>query len=403
MESANKGSLTVSARESDHRVMPFVLPLAFVGPLSIDAFLPGMQSIGGHFSVNVEATSTLLSGYLLGYAFMALWHGALADAFGRKAPTLVTTAIYVAASFYCAAAETLGQLQVGRLMQGLVAGAGLVIARAMLRDVFTGAELQRRFSLLVATLAIPPVVGPLLGGELVQLASWRAIFFALGALGLTLLICCAAWMPETLARARRSRLRPKDLLKAYARVGFNRDFFLPIGATAFLFAGQFVYIGGSPAIILRHYGLTERDFAQLFLPVTAGVVLGGVVGSWMAAKVKPRSQALAGLVLACTGAAIDIVIGARVWQMFPITFFPSLLYAMGIVLVTPVATSETLSRAAANVGVVSSCQVFTQTMGLVAAAWFVVPHFENTLLGLALAKAALCLAGTITWIVSRRR
>lgn len=381
-------------------VMPFALALSIVGPLSIDAFLPSVQAIEAEFAIPPANSTSLLSYYLAAYALMTLWHGALTDAFGRRTAALSTLTLYTLTSVFCAFAMSFSQLQFGRVAQGFVSGAGLVVARAMLRDTFVGPQLQRRFSILVACLAVPPVLGPLLGGMLVHQGSWRWTFYGLSALALALLIAATVGMPETLAPDRRTTFRVAPLLRSYGCVLSRAAFLLPIGATALLFAGQFVYIGGSPAIIVRHYGMNETDFVLLFIPITIGVVLGGLVGARAARSVAPGIQATIGLALAAAASALDVVIAATHWSFPPLTFTPSMLYAFGLVLVTPVATTQTLARATQNAGIVSSCQVFLQMLGMLLAAWIVVPLLQHSLLALACAKAALLAGACLLWFAS---
>ncbi|MGH8712629.1 MAG: MFS transporter, partial [Casimicrobiaceae bacterium] len=156
--------------------------LAMLGPFSIDAYLPAFHDIGREFDVPPIAVQQTLSVYLFAYAFMMLWHGALADALGRRPVVLANLGLYALATLGCAIAGNIETLWLFRALQGICAGAGIVIGRAIIRDRFHGAEAQRLMSQITMVFGIAPAIAPVLGGVLLNLSGWRAIFWVLLAL-----------------------------------------------------------------------------------------------------------------------------------------------------------------------------------------------------------------------------
>jgi DHA1 family bicyclomycin/chloramphenicol resistance-like MFS transporter len=183
-----------------------IAALAMLGPFSIDAYLPAFHAIGSEFGVPQIAVQQTLSIYLFAYAFMMLWHGALADALGRRPVVLASLAIYALATLGCAIAGNIETLWLFRTLQGLCAGAGIVVGRAIIRDRFHGAEAQRLMSQITLVFGVAPAIAPVLGGLLLNVFGWRAVFWLLLALVIALLTWASKRLPETLPVSARQSL-----------------------------------------------------------------------------------------------------------------------------------------------------------------------------------------------------
>ncbi|MBI5545750.1 MAG: MFS transporter, partial [Deltaproteobacteria bacterium] len=192
--------------------------VAAVGPFCIDAYLPSMTEIGRTFGVPMLAVQQTLTAYMAPFAVMTLWHGALSDKWGRRRVTLVAMALFGLASLGCAAASDLDTLLVFRALQGMTAGAGMVVGRAVVRDLRDGAEAQRMMSLVSLVFAIAPAVSPLIGGWLHHWFGWRAVFLFMAAFALAILVWCWRSLPESLPPERRQPFRPAFLLRSYGKV-----------------------------------------------------------------------------------------------------------------------------------------------------------------------------------------
>jgi len=200
--------------------------LAMLGPFSIDVYLPAFHEIGRDFDVAPLAVQQTLSSYLFAYAFMMLWHGALSDALGRRPLVIVGLGVYALATLGCAIAGNIETMWLFRALQGVCAGSGLVVGRAIIRDRFQGPEAQRVMSQITLVFGIAPAIAPVLGGVLLNAFGWRSIFWVLLALVILLLTWSAKRLPETLPVAQRQSLHPRDLWRNYVSVLRNRDFLL---------------------------------------------------------------------------------------------------------------------------------------------------------------------------------
>src|SRR5690348_3575979 len=203
-----------------------IAALAMLGPFSIDAYLPAFHDIRQEFDVPPIAVQQTLSLYLFAYAFMMLWHGAFADALGRRPVVLASLVTYAIATLGCAIAGNIETLWLFRAMQGLCAGAGIVVGRAIIRDRFHGAEAQRLMSQITLVFGVAPAIAPVLGGVLLNTLGWRAVFWVLLLLVVALLTWASKRLPETLAVSARQSLLPRHLWRNYVNVLLRPEFLL---------------------------------------------------------------------------------------------------------------------------------------------------------------------------------
>jgi DHA1 family bicyclomycin/chloramphenicol resistance-like MFS transporter len=237
--------------------------LTAFAPVSVDLYLPAFPSIAEHFGSGVGSVQLSLSTYMVGLALGQVLYGRLSDIHGRRRPMLAGIALYVAASIACGFAPSVEALIGLRLLQGVGGCAGIVIARAVVRDLYAGAEAARFFSLLMLVFGVAPVVAPLLGGQILAVASWEAIFFALAVYGLA---CCAAvvWLPETLPPERRRASGLSDALASYRLVVVNRAFLAYALAGTLGIAALMAYLAASPAVVIDQLGISPQAFGLVF-------------------------------------------------------------------------------------------------------------------------------------------
>ena len=254
-----------------------IAALAMLGPFSIDAYLPAFHAIGSEFGVPQIAVQQTLSVYLFAYAFMMLWHGALADALGRRPVVLASLAIYALATLGCAIAGNIETLWLFRALQGLCAGAGIVVGRAIIRDRFHGAEAQRLMSQITLVFGVAPAIAPVVGGVLLNVFGWRAVFWLLLALVVALLTWASKRLPETLPVSARQSLLPRHLWRNYVNVLRRPEFLLLAAIPALNFAAFFLYIASAPSFLMDLLGVSSYGFAWLFIPMITGVMIGAFI------------------------------------------------------------------------------------------------------------------------------
>src|SRR5450631_364034 len=195
-----------------------------LGPFSIDVYLPAFHDIGRDLKVAPLAVQQTLSSFLFAYAFMMLWHGALSDALGRRPVVLVGLGVYAVATLGCAIAGNIETLWLFRALQGVCAGTGLVVGRAIIRDRFHGAEAQRLMSQITLVFGIAPAMAPVMGGVLLNTMGWRSIFWTMLVLVVALLIWSVRSLPETLPVHARQSLAPMQLWRNDSSVLRHREF-----------------------------------------------------------------------------------------------------------------------------------------------------------------------------------
>jgi len=379
-----------------------IAALAMLGPFSIDAYLPAFHEIGREFDVPPIAVQQTLSVYLFAYAFMMLWHGALADALGRRPVVLASLAIYALASLGCAIAGNIETLWLFRALQGLCAGAGIVVGRAIIRDRFHGAEAQRLMSQITLVFGVAPAIAPVLGGVLLNTFGWRAVFWVLLALVIGLLTWATKRLPETLAPSNRQSLLPRHLWRNYVNV-LRRPEFLLLGAIPALnFAAFFLYIAGAPSFLMDLLGVSSYGFAWLFIPMITGVMIGALISGRVAGMMTPHRTIGLGYGLMFVGVATDLGVATFVPPSVPWHVLPIMIYAMGSSVTMPSATLLLLDFFPTMRGLASSLQGFLQFLLAAVNAGTIAPMLAGSLLALALGMASFTIASLLLWITYLR-
>lgn len=372
--------------------------LAMFGPFSIDTIFPAFGQIGAQLGADKVAMQQTISVYLLAYAAMSLVHGPLSDAIGRRRVILGGLAVFTLASAGCALATTLPQLLGFRVLQGLSAGVGLIVGRAVIRDVLHGDDAQRLMSQVSMIFGIAPAIAPLIGGWILGWERWPAIFWFLVAFSLALLAATWLALPETHPPAARLPLRPAPLARAYAQIARNPRFLRLAAAGTFNFGALFLYIASAPAFVMDLMRLDERQFGWFFIPMIGGMMLGAFVSGRAAGRVSGLRLANAGF--ACCGVAVAANIAYNLWvpaPSIPWAVLPMSLNAFGVALVFPILTLAILDMYPRQRGSASSLQAFAGLVSNAAIAGVLSPLLSQRGLHLALGAAAFALAGWLFW------
>ncbi|HQS38168.1 MAG TPA: multidrug effflux MFS transporter, partial [Methylotenera sp.] len=247
--------------------------LAALAPFAIDTYLPAFPALESDFQATSLQLQQSLTFYLLPYALMTLWHGAISDSIGRIAAIKWGLGVFVIASIGCAFASNVETLWFFRVLQGLSGGAGNVVARAMVRDLFSGPQAQRVMATVQMLFGIAPAVAPIIGGLLLGI-HWQAIFIFLALYAGVSLLAAMKYLPETMPIEKRVPLSAKQVFKDYKLIFGDKEFNFVVFALGANFAGFFVYVLASPVFLVKHLGLTEHEFGWMFIPTVCGMVLG---------------------------------------------------------------------------------------------------------------------------------
>lgn len=384
--------------------LPFLLAgLAAIGPFAIDTYLPAFHAMALALSASQLEVQQTLTVYMLTFAAMALWHGALSDRFGRRSVIIVATALFALASLVCAAATSIEWLWLGRALQGLAGGAGMIVGRAVIRDIFDGAQAQRAMSRVMMIFGIAPAVAPMVGGALLALAGWRSIFVFLAIFATALSFLTWRYLPETLAPEARHSLHPVKLGRAYLKVAASLAFLLLVGATAMNFSGFFIYVMSAPVFLMDHLGLAETQFAWLFVPAVAGMTFGSMLSGRLAGRWTARRTIHAGFAIMLVAAAVNVALSWLLPPGVPWSVLPVGLYNCGMALAMPSLTLLALDLFPARRGLASSCQSFVQVGLNALAAGLVAPLVWGSPLTLALAMSGFVIGGLAMFIAWARR
>lgn len=396
--------MDAAATKAPHtRALQYLLAaLATLGPFSIDTYMPSFPAIGLALGASPLEVQQTLTSYLVAFAAMMLFHGALSDAFGRRRVVLVSLVFYTAASLGCAFTTDITVLLILRAMQGLAAGAGLVIGRAIIRDLYEGAEAQRLMSRVTMIFGIAPAIAPIIGGWLHTWFGWRSIFIFLTLFGGVLFIVCARYLPETLASSARESFQPKPLFASYRKVGSHREFQLLSLAVAFNFAGFFLYIASAPVFIIQHLHLGEHQFGWLFIPAVSGIVLGAYISGKLAGVCSLRSTIRYGYFLLFAGAILNLSYNLLTAPALPWAVLLVALYSTGMALAMPSISLLNLELYPRNRGMVSSLQGLVHTLGSALAAGILSPLLAQQPLHLALGMLGCVIFGGLAWIAYLR-
>jgi DHA1 family bicyclomycin/chloramphenicol resistance-like MFS transporter len=371
--------------------------MSMIGPFSIDTYLPSFPAIAAEFGVGLGAMAQTLSVYLIAFAVTTLFWGPLADSFGRRRVVLVAMLLYVLASFGCALTDNLPHMLMLRLLQGVAASGGIVIARAVIRDVYDGAHARRAMAQVMMMFALAPAAAPIIGGWLHEWLGWRAVFHFLALYGLVTLALMLWSLPETHPLHLRQSFHPRAVLGNY-RGALRHGRFLALVLTfCFCFGGLFLYIVGSPAIIFDHLGLGANSFAVQFVPMVAGVICGSWLAGRLSARVAPERMISSAMALATLAVLLNFA-QAHWLEPTPLTVVaPLVLYAFSVALCMPNLTVMALDCFPRNRGMASAVQAFVQMAINALIPALAVPLVAASLRDFALAQGGFLLLAVLLW------
>jgi MFS transporter, DHA1 family, multidrug resistance protein len=372
--------------------------LGMLGPFSIDTYLPAFTGIAQTLGATPVQMQQTLSAYLFGFAILNLFHGALSDSLGRRPVVLWGVAIFTLASVGCALSQNIAALVFFRAVQGMAAGAGIVVSRAVIRDMFPPADAQRVMPQVTIYFGVAPAVAPMVGGFLYVHADWHSIFWFLAAVGAVLWLANFKLLPETLHATQRQAFNARNLMRGYWEMGSSPRFLMLVLASGVPFNGMFLYVLSAPVFLgeLLHLGPTE--FFWFFMLTVAGIMLGAYVSGRMAGQVKFKHQIRHGFVImiavSLLNVALNLLFVPQAWWAIPLLA----IYAFGWALMVPVVTLMVLDLVPERRGMASSFQAFVGSLANALVAGAVAPLVMHSSVALAVTSLLMMSVGAFAWL-----
>lgn len=391
--------MTGASGLDDHRLTALLAALTALPALSIDMGLPALPDLAAGLDVGAAAAQLSIGLFLAGFALGQLALGLLADRFGRRPILLAGLGLFAAAGLGCALAPTLGALLVCRVAQGFGAAAGPVLARAVIRDLFSGAEAAARLAQAAAIMALAPMAAPALGVLILGCFGWRGIFAVLGLAGVGLWLLVAARLEETIPARDAQALAPRALARNAWTLLRCREAFGHGLAAACLFGGMFAWIAASPFALMARLGVGPAQYACLFALTALGIMAGSLAAPGLARRSGRQRTIRSGLTLGAASGLALLALAATAGPPSPAAVaLPVLAYTFARGLVLPIAVAAAMEPMRATAGLASGL-LGTLQMAAAALAACTVGLFADPLVGMAATLAtfgaAACACGRI--------
>ncbi|SMG43656.1 multidrug effflux MFS transporter [Paenibacillus aquistagni] len=298
----NPATETIATSASISRKQRFGLAcvlgsMTAIGPLSIDMYLPSLPILAADLKTTASFAQLTLTAFMLGIALGQLLMGPLSDAHGRRKPLIASLVVYALSSFLCAFIPSIWGLVFLRFVQGVAGAGGIVIARAMVRDLYDGPELTKFFSLLMLINGLAPILAPVAGGQLLKFTTWNGVFVVLGALGILLIAGAVFGLKETLPSSMRASGGVKQTVSTFGLLLKDRVFVGYMLSMGLVSASMFAYISGSPFVLQDIYGVSPQGFSMFFAINGLGLIIATQITGRLAGRYTERSLFTAGLII----------------------------------------------------------------------------------------------------------
>jgi DHA1 family bicyclomycin/chloramphenicol resistance-like MFS transporter len=371
--------------------------LGMLGPFSIDTYLPAFTGIATSLGATPVQMQQTLSAYLLGFAVMNLFHGALADSFGRRPIVLSGVALFTLASVGCALSQSIGALVFFRAVQGMSAGAGMVVSRAIIRDLFPPSEAQRVMSQVTIYFGVAPAVAPIVGGFLFVHIGWHSIFWFLVGVGALLWATMWRMLPETLHPTQKQAFGVMNLLRGYWQMGSSPKFIALAFASGVPFNGMFLYVLSAPVFLGDLLGLGPTQFFWFFMSTISGIMAGAWWSGRLAGRLPPQRQIRRGFRIMGAVSLLNVALNFLL-PPHPAWAIPLIaLFAFGWALMVPVVTLMVLDQAPDRRGMASSLQACIGSVANALVAGAIAPLVMHSTRSLAVASLLMMGIGVVAW------
>jgi len=374
--------------------------LTALGPLSIDMYLPSLPDIGRVLAAPTARVQLTVSSYLIGFAVGQIIYGPLSDRYGRRPVLLAALMLYVTGTAICAAAQSIDPLIGARFLQGIGGSGSIVLARAIVRDLYSGVRAARELSLMGSISAFSPIVAPMIGGVLQTVFGWRASFVVMGAAAMVAIVLAARLLPETLRQRVAEPFSLPSLFKGYASVLRHRGFRAYLVLLTVSYAGLFAWISGAAVVLEGVYGLSPAAFGFTFALGAAGYMVGATIATRLVVRLGlDRMIGLGVSALAAGGLGLAAAVAAHVSGVWLVVAMA--VYLAGLGLGMPQAMAGALTPFPDRAGTAASLLGVVQQTVAAAAAAAVGNYLGASAWPLAGVVATMGCLSFFTWALTR--
>jgi len=381
-----------------------IVLLAFMGLLNSlcsDLIIPSLPALRHDLAISAWQAQQTISLFFIASAFMSLWYGAIADAQGRRRTILVSLAILAAATTASVATSDIRMLWALRVIQGLAAGAGMVVSRSILHDLHQGAEAQHLLGRITMLQTLSLIATPLIGAWLSTHFGWRSVYIALSLTVATLVLVYWRCLPETLPSENRLRLHPGTLARAYLKALRTPRFLRLSIAHVASWTSMVIYAVSAPTIVIQLLGRAATDIYLVYGPMALGLTSGFLAFPRLLHRL-PGDRLLT---TAYRILGASVLLNVALAAFLPgelITLLPIFTYSFGLAIALPRLIGDAIEPLRQNTGVATSLQTFLQFSMIALAAGLIAPALWHSQLALALGIGALtALGGLAVWIDRR--
>jgi DHA1 family bicyclomycin/chloramphenicol resistance-like MFS transporter len=368
--------------------------LTALAPFAIDTYLPAFEVMEDDLATNSNFIQQTLTFYLVPYTIMTIFHGAISDSIGRIKTIKYGMSLFILGSIGCVFATSIEMLWISRLIQGVGAGAGNVVARAMVRDLYSGATAQKVMATIQIIFGIAPAIAPMVGSLLLGI-SWQAIFIFLIIYSVLITIFSVNFLPETISKQNQLPFNLESVLSRYRDLLNDKNYIFLILAVSFNFSAFFLYVLSSPIFLMQHLNLSSSQFGYLFIPTVTGMIMGSFISKKTAGIISPAKM----LKIAYLWMLLITSINLIFCLFFPSIIFMNIgliaLYNIGMAAAMPLISIKALDCFPKARGTAASGQAFSQMLVSSVVAGLIIPIIWGSLATLAIGMLVIFSLGLV--------
>jgi DHA1 family bicyclomycin/chloramphenicol resistance-like MFS transporter len=369
--------------------------LTALAPFAIDTYLPAFEVMEDDLATNSNFIQQTLTFYLVPYTIMTIFHGAISDSIGRIKTIKYGMSLFILGSIGCVFATSIEMLWISRLIQGVGAGAGNVVARAMVRDLYSGATAQKVMATIQIIFGIAPAIAPMVGGLLLGI-SWQAIFIFLIIYSLLITIFSVNFLPETISKHNQLPFNFESVLNRYKVLLIDKNYIFLILAVSFNFSAFFLYVLSSPIFLMQHLNLSSSQFGYLFIPTVTGMILGSFISKKTAGIISPAKMLKIAYLWMLLITSINLIFCLFFQSIIFINIGLIALYNIGMAAAMPLISIKALDCFPKARGTAASGQAFSQMLVSSVVAGLIIPIIWGSLATLAIGMLVIFSLGLVT-------